>query len=404
MLYPHAKVILQWKFADLDKATYKDRNSTFDIACDRSLLLHDLSTYSRQLGDFRESEQQGLQALSQRQGMLPPGSNEILESMPCVALTIAILGRREEALELQRKVLEGSDALLGPMHRKTLEALNQLGNSLRVMGFYAKAEVQHRRELSSKRILLDEDPQNVCLIHDLTVALDNVATCLRDQGEYQEAQALLQEAFERGEAILGDQHPSTWQTMDSLATVHGLLGNEGKAHSLFTQLIAWKRNMYGDEHPFTLFTRGEYMLLLEQEGHYSEVEEVAKALLKVDLMVYGSEVHFTLHHHGVILERQKKYTESTAVFQRLLALQLERPETEVGRGPRVSASTSRHNIKVCLEAEEKMNEAKDYASVSSSSSESKGDLEDAEDLRRKGQDAFDRGHFADAEALARQEL
>ncbi|KAL8870461.1 MAG: hypothetical protein Q9174_003506 [Haloplaca sp. 1 TL-2023] len=403
LLYPHAKAILRWKFADLDKAWYED-NTAFKIATDRSSLLHAMSTYSRQLGSLRESEQQALQGLSQRQSMMLPVNEQILESMESVALTTALLGRREEALELQRKVLEGRDSLLGPMHRKTLEALNQLGHSLRSVGLYAEAEVQHRRELSSKRILLDEDPQDVDLIDDLTIALDNVANCLRDQGEYEEALGLLEEAIRRGEAAHGQHHPLTWLSMESLAIVEGMVGNTEKAHVLFTQIITWRRELYGDQHHSTLITRGQYMSLFQQEGRYPEAEQVANSLLEDELVAYGTENHSTLHNLGVILQQQKKYTEATIVFKRLLALQLERQDVEVTTVLGPMASKTRYFIKVCLEAEDKMDEAKDYASISSGSSENNHDLEEAEDLFRRHEDAFKQGHFADAEALARQEL
>lgn len=404
LLYPHANAILRYNFTNVDMLQYDDRNLYFRTTFDRSSLLHHLSTYSRQQANLKESEQRVTEAIALREEIMQPGNKHVLESLESFALTIALLGRREEALEIQRRVLEGTDKLLGPNHRRTLEALNQLGHSLRALGKYAEAEVQHRRELSAKRMLLDQDPGDPDLIDDLVIALNNVANVMRDQGEYEEAQSLLQEALERSEALQGQKHPLTWLSMESLAIIKGVLGKQEEAHLLFTQVIAWRREVYGDTHHSTLITRGQYMSLLSQEGKYSEAEEVAKSLLADEVVAYGFQSHSTLHNHGIILQQQKKYADAEIIFKRLLKLQRGDSKTEDKRPVGTSASTSRFFVRLCLEAQGKMDEVQDYESSSAGSSSTEEGFKDAQELHRKSRDAFNDGRAAEAEALAREEL
>lgn len=76
-------------------------------------------------------------------------------------MTIHKRGRYEDAVDLQRKVLAGRERVLGPSHRLTLETLNALGYDLRSLGRHKEAEEVHRRELTEKQKLFDENPDDV---------------------------------------------------------------------------------------------------------------------------------------------------------------------------------------------------------------------------------------------------
>ncbi|KAL8776668.1 MAG: hypothetical protein Q9194_003013 [Teloschistes cf. exilis] len=410
ILYPHANAILRYQY---DK-TYKTMKDDDSIASYRSSLLHKLSTYSRQLGNLQESEQRASQAMDLRKTVpTVPGteSREFLESMESYALTISMLGRREEACLMQQRVFEGFFTLLGPNHRRTLEARNQLGHSLRALGEYAAAEAQHREELSAKRLLLDQDPSDPDLIDDLVIAINNVANVMRDQGEYEEAYTLLQEALVRSSGgPFGEEHPLYWLTKESLAIVSGVMEKRDQAHELFAEVLAWRIKAYGEQHHSTLITRGQYMSLLSQEGDYAAAEEEGTMLLKDEVLTLGSESHATLHNHGNTLQQRKKYREAELVYKRLLQLQQESPGTWTGSSARLSNArretsleSTRELIRITLEAQGKMEEAKGYAAISLSSP-TDNDPPDARKLHEKSLDLFREGDFAGAEAVARHEL
>ncbi|KAL9579363.1 MAG: hypothetical protein Q9212_005152 [Teloschistes hypoglaucus] len=410
ILYPHANAILRYQY-DKSYKTMKDDDST---ASYRSSLLHKLSTYSRQSGNLEESEQRASQAMDLRRTVpTAPGteSREFLESMESYALTISMLGRREEACMMQQRVFEGFLKLLGPNHRRTLEARNQLGHSLRALGEYAAAEAQHREELSAKRVLLDQDPSDPDLIDDLVIAINNVANVMRDQGEYEEAYELLQEALVRSsDGAFGEDHPLNWLTKESLAIVSGVMEKRDQAHELFAEVLAWRIKVYGEQHHSTLITRGQYMSLLSQEGDYAAAEEEGKLLLKYEVLTLGSESHATLHNHGNTLQQRKKYREAELVYKRLLQLQKESPGTWTRSSARLSNArretseeSTRDLIRITLEAQGKMEEAEAYAATTLPSPVD-NDPPDARKLHEKSLDLFREGNFAGAEAVARQEL
>ncbi|KAL8686618.1 MAG: hypothetical protein Q9218_006983 [Villophora microphyllina] len=409
VLYPHANAILRHNFGELTDITRDSKDHGF--ASDKASLLHKLSTYSRQQGNLEESEQRASQAMALRERIFGSGSKEHLESMESFALTISMLGRREEACDIQQRVFEGTLKVLGPNHRRTLEARNQLGHSLRALGEYVGAEIQHREELSAKRMLLDQDPSNPDLVDDLVIAINNVANIMRDQGEYEEAYTLLQEALVRSAAGLhGEEHPLFWLTKESLAIVSGVMGKREQAHEFFAQTIAWRIGVYGETHQSTLITRGQYMSLLSQEGNYAKAEEEGKLLLRYEILTYGSESHSTLHNQGITLYQQKKYREAELIYKRLLELQQQSPGTWTKSSARrsdvkmeTSEASTRDLIRISLEAQDKMDEAKDYQAPSLSSPID-NDSAEAQELHKKSQDLFRQGDFAAAEVTARQEL
>ncbi|KAI4244630.1 MAG: hypothetical protein LQ352_006744 [Teloschistes flavicans] len=408
ILYPHAKAVLRY----YHDATFSNGPMNDDsITSCQSLLLHKLSTYSRQQGNLLESEQRASQAMALRETIQGTQSREYLESMESFALTISMLGRGEEACEMQQRVFEGTLALLGPNHRRTLEARNQLGHSLRALGDYAAAEEHHREELSAKRVLLDQDPGDPDLIDDLVIAINNVANIMRDQGEYDEAYTLLQEGLVRSAGgKLGEEHPFYWLTKESLAIVSGIMDKRDQAHELFAQVLAWRIKVYGESHHSTLITRGQYVSLLSQEGDYAKAEEEGKLLLKYEVLTFGSERHSTLHNHGIHLHQQKKYREAELNYKRLLKLQQEsfgtwtRSSARMSKAKReTSEESTRDLIRMALEAQGKMEEAKVYEATPLLSP-TDNDPSDARELHQKSLDLFAEGNFEAAEAIARQEL
>ena len=411
LLYSHANSLLQRSFASLVDPAEVGNQDYARIMRYCSSLLHKLSTYSRQQGDLYLSLDRAKESLEIRRHIFQPGSEEILESLESFALTTDVLGSGIEARGMLRDVLEGRDKLLGPNHRKTLESLNQLGSSLRSLGEYAEAEVIHRRELSGKRMLHDLEPENPDIVDDLVIALNNVANVLRDQGEHWEAQKLLEEAFQRSQAMNGQSHPQIWLIMESLAINSGQLAQYDKAHDLFAQVIAGRAEVFGRTHYSTLITRGQLVSLLSEEGRYPESEKEGKLLLHDEALIYGVAKYSTMHNLGLCLHQQRKYSEAESVFKDLLELQLKNPHLDVNASsrqrnnmPTTDASTSRDLVRICLEAQGKLEEAKLFEDSSLSSPIAEIDLKEAKDLYEKSRDLYWEGGYEQSEKLARQGL
>ena len=414
LIYPHADALLRYTSDDMTDPSDISDGSHVDYLWFKSVLLHKLSTYSRQQGDLRLSENRARMALQIRQSMFPSEEEELLDSMHSLALTIDCLGKCEEAYQMQRQVLVGREKVLGPDHRQILEALNQLGSTLKSRGAYAEAEILALRELSGKKKLLEQEPADTGLIEDVIIALNNLASVLNHQGEHLEALRLLHEGLDRCQAMPSVHHVDLLIS-ESLGITHGLLGNFEDAEVLFKRVLSGREEAYGKCHPTTLITRGQYASMLQTRGKHAEVEDILIPLIEDKIVVHGNRAHDVwsdLHNLGMVLHRQKKHREAESTLRRLLKYQEDASQPWTDRAPNISSSL--HGIKVSLEAQGKVGEASEIkGKIQTHEMLSKPpaapllaeeNLTEAKKLHRSSHDFFNQGLFQEAEATARSEL
>lgn len=376
LLYPHANAVIQYNINEVNVSLATRHQAVTMNLKHRSALLNNVATYLYQRGEFKLSEERAALALKIRQEIFEPGSKEILESMQCSALAIKEIGRQEEACEILRQVLEGWEKMFGPNHRRVLDALDDLARALGAMGEYAEAKQLHQRGLERARLLLDRDPQDLGLINHWTIAVYNVADDLCVQRKFVESESLLNEALDRLESINGRAQSSIWRLMRSLAITTGSLGKYEDAHALFDEVITAYKEIFGEMSPLTLSVRGQYARLLRQEGRFAEAEMEIKSVLESEIHVYGQpgiEVMLSMYDIGVYLELQEKYEEAEDMYKRLLKLQEENPQMKTAD---LSASDSREEIRRCLQAQGKYEEARAYGASPPNPPSTKDESED----------------------------
>ena len=415
LLYPHADAILWYNFKKFGISVEHCRESPSNLPARAHLLLR-TSTYLRHQGKLMQSEHHARLSMDIREMYLGDEHGDTLDSMESYALTIAQLGRDEEACHVERQVLSGREKQHGEYHEDTLEALNNLGSTLRTLGNFAEAEAIHRRELLGKRQLCSDHPSDEGLKSVLIIALENLAGVLKDQGEYQEALALLSEALDRGEALHGKHHHYCLRTRESLAICQGQLGNYEEAHALFKLVLDGRREVYGESHPTTLISRGTYATLLMAEGRYTEAEEIETAAWKDKIELYGpnsANCASSLHNIGFLQYVQKKYAEAELTFKELLEIQLSNGEgdpeilkkKEIDGVVTANASATRDLLRKCLKGQGKLDEAEAYKSPRRSVSPvEEQEYFEASSLRQQGRDLYDEKRYEEAEAVFKQEL
>jgi tetratricopeptide (TPR) repeat protein len=87
-----------------------------------------------------------------------------------------------------------------------------------------------------------------------------------------EAEALLREALERTQRVLGPDHPLTLTTMNNLGSL--LLAREqlDEAERLLRQAVVGRRRVLGDAHPQTLTAMEKLSRVLRDKGNRVEAE------------------------------------------------------------------------------------------------------------------------------------
>ncbi|KAL6712732.1 hypothetical protein ACLMJK_009670 [Lecanora helva] len=414
LLHLHAEALVEYASSELAVPISVDSQDYGRHLDYKSNLLHNLSYYSRMQGDLRLAERRGRAALQLRQMIFPAEHEYILDAKAGLASAIGGLGRRGEACQLQREVLEGRENLFGSRHRKTLEALNQLGSTLRDGGSIVEAEKLHRRELTIKKELLKESPEDLSVIEDVVIALNNVASVLNHQGEHIEAELLLQEGIELTKALDPAWHDD-WLVMESLAITHGLLGKYDDARILFNRVLSGREEEFGRTHHNTLVTRGQITSMLLHQGNNEEAAEELKALVEDEVDVLGPgapPVWASLHNLAVVLQRQKQHQEAEQVYRRLLEYQEVAAESSTNSEPSLHSTLA--NLRSCLviqgktsEAEEMTKRAAKYEELSLSRPSSPSldrDISEANALKERNYELYNRGFFQEAQTIAKDEL
>lgn len=411
ILYPHADAVLAFNLDELNLPFGSDGQILTQNMQHRATLLLNLSGYFMYQGDLVLSEERASLSLKIRRRLFGPDeSKETLDSMEALAWVISRRGREPEALGMQRRILEGREKLMGYDHKDTLNSLHDLGFILHNQGEYAEAEVHHGRELAGIRTLHEQDPLDIHSIHMLIDALNSVALVHERQGEFEEAQRLLQEALELSQDINGRKHPQTWDTMKLLASTKGRLRKFEEARALFDEVLAGLEKEFGRTHYLTLDHRDVYSTFLSEEGNYALAEEELKSLLEDEILANRGANYRAMHDLGFVLHQQKKYGEAENTLKHLLHLQEQaasdtKPSVKAGyAGPRVNANASRRFVAMCLEAQGKTDEAKKYQHLALDLSTAEADVEEAKKLHEKSLYLYKEGCYKEAEVIARKEL
>ena len=126
-----------------------------------------------------------------------------LEHQQAYAYLCWRMGRWEEAVPLNKDILEQVAAEYGKTGNEYAAALKNLGMIYDNIGRYSDAEPLYDQALSICRRVLRADHPNTA------GSLNNLAGLYRAQGRYAEAAPMLKEAVEIMDRVLGAEHPNT---------------------------------------------------------------------------------------------------------------------------------------------------------------------------------------------------
>ncbi|KAK1833525.1 hypothetical protein QBC39DRAFT_302939 [Podospora conica] len=180
------------------------------------------------------------------------------------------LGRLEEAIALQRSVVDNRTRVLGPMNKGTLVAMDQLGRSYWLFGQYIEAlDLQQTTSERMKKTLGDKDLLTLA-------ALDNLGVTLAAWYRYQESLELHQQVLAARTELLGPTHLDTITTKANLGTVLLELGRHEECKTSMTEVCLQRQKQLGKEHPWTLLAMCYLIRVNIQLGLLDEAEKMAE--------------------------------------------------------------------------------------------------------------------------------
>ena len=191
-----------------------------------------------------------------------------------------------------------------------------LGQLYRTIGLYEQAFTLHDAALTTRRHVLGDD-------HPDTIAsINSLGFVLQDQGKLADARPLAVEALERARRVLGDDHPATIDYIGNMAT---LLQGEGKlaqAETLYRESLDKRRRVLGPDHVDTIRGISNLGSILEAQGKFAEAEPLWRETLDKSRRLLGEDDVITLttiNNMGMLMRGLGKPAEAEAFFRESLA-------------------------------------------------------------------------------------
>jgi serine/threonine protein kinase len=179
---------------------------------------------------------------------LGPDHRNTLTAMNNLALSYEGAGKLDLAMPLFKEALELRKAKLGPDDPDTLASMNNLA-----LGYYAARKFDLALPLYEETIKLRKarlGPDHP----DTLVSMSNLALCYKAGDELGLALPLYEETLKLRKAKLGPDHAHTLLSMNNLAAGYLTAGKLDLALPLFEETLKLRKAKLGPDHPGTLAT------------------------------------------------------------------------------------------------------------------------------------------------------
>ena len=192
-----------------------------------------------------------------------------------LASVLTARGACQEAEELHRRVLAGSEGVYGPEHPTIAERLNHLASNLDEQQRYLQAEPLFRRALKISEDKLG--PEH----HSTGVYVNNLASNLDSQGRHKEAEVLHRRSVKIREATFGPLHPDTATGINNLARNLDHQQRHPEAQILYNQALQIREGGLGLTHAEVATSLHNIAWNLCAQSQYHAAEALHKRALKI---------------------------------------------------------------------------------------------------------------------------
>jgi len=210
------------------------------------------------------------------------------DGMARMARYLGSSGSYAAARDLQRRILDARERVLGPEHPDTLTARANLARWTGQAGDPAAARDQYAALLPVRqRVLGPEHPGTLTAWH-------NLARWTGQAGDPAAARDMFAGLLPVRERVSGLEHGDTLAARNELAYWTGEAGDPAAARDMFAGLLPVRERVSGPEHPDTLAARANLAVWTGQAGDPAAARDQYAALLPIRERVLGPEHPDTL--------------------------------------------------------------------------------------------------------------
>jgi tetratricopeptide (TPR) repeat protein len=183
--------------------------------------------------------------------------------------------------------------------------------------------------------------------------LNTLGLARRDQGDFGEAAQFLERAIDEHRALAGEPRSELALTLNNLATVLFLQGEQTRAESLALEAYELSRKTLGENHLYTAYPLGTLAEIYYRQQNYPKARETIEHTMEIQQRALAGE-HLDLVRSrvmlGKIVMRAGNLAEAEAIFRDALA-KLEAAPGHVG------AAGTRGVLGECLTLQNRFEEA-----------------------------------------------
>jgi tetratricopeptide (TPR) repeat protein len=258
-----------------------------------------------QQGKFQQALPLAEKAFKIRNEILGEKHPDTLTSLNTLALIYQNIGRLFEALPLFKKGYRLTKEVLGEKHPDTLISLNNLTyihtESLKLAETYNNQVVQFYQQGQFEQALpLAEEALKIRIEilgekHPNTLqSMNNLALIYQNIGWLSEALPLSEKNYRLTKEVLGEKHPSTLRSLNNLAGIYQTIGQLSEALPLFEKSYRLHKEVLGEKHPDTLGSLNNLALIYQALWQLSEALPLSEKSYRLHKEVLGEKHPDTL--------------------------------------------------------------------------------------------------------------
>ena len=217
-----------------------------------------------QQGRYTEAEKLLLVALSEAE-KFGPNDPRVAKSLKKLGDVYHAQHRYSEAAQLYERseaIRKRRKELAWARERAWLR-YTEAGRNAHREGRYAEAEEQFKAAVKEAETFGEQDPR-------YATSLNSLALLYLTQGNYAQAEPLLQRSLAIAEKALGPEHPNVATSLNNLALLYYTQGKYAQAEPLYRRALAIAEKALGSEHPNVATTLENHADLLQKTNRDAE--------------------------------------------------------------------------------------------------------------------------------------
>jgi serine/threonine protein kinase/tetratricopeptide (TPR) repeat protein len=275
-------------------------------------LRHTIADVYRKLGRYNEALPIQRSVVEARERLFGKDDARTIASLAILSDLLNSLAMAEESIAMARDGLERARRTLGPEHVETLSWMSNLGTMLSSQRSFAEAEPLLREALEGRRRTLGNEAK------DTLISLNTYGTLLIMQGKAAATEPYWREAYETSKRVLGAEDPDSLVFTANMGGLMSDLGRWSEAERYYLEAAAGFTRALGAEHPNTLSCLQAACYPLSRQGKYAEAGEILGRILATQQKSLGPEHPSTIRTMQILganLRDQEDFAQAETVLR-----------------------------------------------------------------------------------------